>query len=694
MKYAGQINEHAVIEDDAPTQSDGERDWLGLARDAYSASTTYFDANVRRDIEEALRQFNGQHPNGSKYLSDAYRGRSRMFRPKTRSSVTKMEAVAAEALFSSYDVVNVEPVDKDGHLQAEAAIFFKALLQSQLTTSLPWFATAIGAFQEAAVCGMVCSLQSWEYNERKQRDRLSIELVPLENFRFDPGASWIDPVGTSPYLIRLIPMYVKDVRAKSVAGKWLPVSDAQIVASANKTFDSIRMAREQSRSDPTAADSAITDYTLVWVREVIAEVDDEDVIYYTLGETALLSKPAPLETVYSQGRPYVIGNVVIEAHRTYASGLPKLSRDTQSEINNLANLRMDNIQFTLNKRYFVKRNKQVDIKSLTVNMPGSATLMDDPNADVRIVETGDVTGSSFQEQDRLNVDFDEVTGAFSQGSVQTNRRLNETVGGMNLLTANANQVTGYRLRTFVETWVEPVLRQALELVRENMTNPEEISRAVMEIGLQAPDPDVVEMLFAGRVKLNVNVGMSATNPTEKVNQLLASFRAIKEVLADRELLRYGLDAGELIKEVMAGIGYRDGSRFFGLAEDPTMKALQSHIEQLQQALDAKLPPDLLQAQISKLAAETEKLVRDAVKSGVEASYNAMQAGQVIAQVPQVAPVADEIMRGAGYRDQGGQDPNFPQPDPIAVDPVDPIGPPTAGVGEMAGIETMAPDGVQ
>ena len=33
------------------------------------------------------------------------------------------------------------------------------------------------------------------------------ERYGLVNFRFDPGASWLDPIGTSPYCIRRVPMF-------------------------------------------------------------------------------------------------------------------------------------------------------------------------------------------------------------------------------------------------------------------------------------------------------------------------------------------------------------------------------------------------------------------------------------------------------------------------------------------------------
>lgn len=115
----------------------------------------------------------------------------------------------------------------------------------------------------------------------------------------------------------------------------------------------------------------------------------------------------------------------------------------------------------------------------------------------------------------------------------------------------------------------------------------------------------------------------------------------------------------------------------------------------------QLEVDRLRAELENMRAKTKQLEAAAVKAGTETSYAAMQGAQVIATMPQVAPIADEIMKGAGYRDPnpGGDDPNFPVP-PVAQQPqvdfptnTSPMLPVTAGVGEMSGIETMRPDGV-
>jgi hypothetical protein len=241
--------------------------------------------------------------------------------------------------------------------------------------------------------------------------------------------------------------------------------------------------------------------------------------------------------------------------------------------------------------------------------------------------------------------------------------------------------------------------------------------------------------------LNVNVGMGATNPQDQVKQFISGMTALREMLADDVLTKQGLVVGEVIKELFGKLGYRDGSRFFDTEQqDPQIAQMQQTIEQLQQALDAKMPPELLAATVRKIDAETASLgVKDkvqaanAVKQGTEAQFSAMQTAEVIAAVPAVAPIADELMRAAGYvvPNPPGVDPNFPQPGmadqnlgikdvankrtgmvftPGVATPGDatapatqpqaapsttlnplPPTPPTSGVGERHGIETLRPD---
>jgi len=105
-------------------------------------------------------------------------------------------------------------------------------------------------------------------------------------------------------------------------------------------------------------------------------------------------------------------------------------------------------------------------------------------------------------------------------------------------------------------------------------------------------------------------------------------------------------------------------------------------EQIQQQIDQAVQDALLKANIDiknkefelkqqLSASEIKEREAKAVQIGVQAAYAAMQAGAQVAQIPQIAPVADEIMKSAGYQvpNPMGQDPNYPTADM----PVAPVG---------------------
>ncbi len=693
---------------------------LQLAKDAFSGSTSYFDANIRPRAERDLRAFQSLHPTGSKYLSETYRSKSKIFRPKTRATIRRNEAIASEAFFSTLDVVDVSAEDETIQEQQASAEVMKALLEYRLKKSIPWFQTVIGAYQDAMTVGTVISHQYWEFDASRKIDRPVVELVPLENFRFDPAANWTDPVGTSPYLIQLIPMYLKDVKRRMRQGpngepaKWLYVGESQLQASAANT-DSTRILREGVQTDKQGV-SGVTEFSIVWVhRNIVQDDDGEDVLYYTLGDRFLLSEPVPLKSTkeYAHGvRPYAIGCCVIETHRNYPSSSTSLTREVQSEINELANQRIDNVKLALAKRYFARRNAQVDLRSLTRNVSGSVTLMQDPEKDVKVFDTPDVTASSYQEQDRLNLDFDEVSGTYSPASVQSNRRLNETVGGMTQLSDSANMIGEYQLLTFAMTWMTAVLRQLVLLEQHYETDKIILALAgrkaslFQRFGIDSPTDE----MLACELSLSVNVGKGATNPTSRINNLIAGVNGVKEALADGVMERYGVNPTEIIKEVFGALGHKDGGRFFVSGdEDPKVAALQTQVDQLTQQLESKMPQAIVEATVRKLDAETEYLQAQKVTKGVEGSYAAMQAAEVIAAVPQVAAIADKVMQTAGYiaPTPPGIDPNFPtaalapaaqeaaQTGPLDLPPsgnTSPMFPAKPGGGTMQGIETQAADG--
>lgn len=89
-------------------------------------------------------------------------------------------------------------------------------------------------------------------------------------------------------------------------------------------------------------------------------------------------------------------------------------------------------------------------------------------------------------------------------------------------------------------------------------------------------------------------------------------------------------------------------------------------------------------------AEIKKIMAQAVQVGVQAAFSAMQGGAQVAQMPMIAPIADEIMKGAGYQlpTPGGQDPDFPTPEAAAA--MNMRSPYVQGQGAAPGSEQLPP----
>ncbi|MDY0046052.1 MAG: hypothetical protein RBS10_01410 [Thauera propionica] len=134
---------------------------------------------------------------------------------------------------------------------------------------------------------------------------------------------------------------------------------------------------------------------------------------------------------------------------------------------------------------------------------------------------------------------------------------------------------------------------------------------------------------------------------------------------------------------------------------------QTDPEQLREQIKRELMFELKERELAIKESESEakikKLMAEAVQTGVQAAFSAMQAGAQVAQMPQIAPIADVVMQGAGYKRPNpmGDDPNFPQPSapaiaeqaqaaPEARQNTSPAFPPVPddGASPMQGIETL------
>jgi len=618
---AGEIEE---VEE--PRLSDS---WMRMkAQEIYQTSTDYMEANITQRWEKNLSHFNNQHAPGSNYRKSSWK-RSRVFRPKTRSNIKSQEAGLAAAAFSTKNLVDIQPVDKTNEDQVISARINKAILEYRLKKTVPWFLTAIGAYQDTKNYGICISHQYWSYEEDKEwkpafnedgtlvtdidpetgfavpmgedevsvkDDTLHCDNIPPENFRFDPMCDWRDPVNTSPYLLYMIPMYAGEVMEmmekedpKTRKPMWRKYDLNSVLSVTTESYNRTRQAREgRDRIDPTQ-DQMQNQYKTVWVHMYIVRVDGEDYVYWMLGTELQLTDAIKLTDAFPHlkrgQRPFTLGFSNIEAHKNFPAGDNELASGLQTEINDVANQRLDNVKLVLNKRYFVKRGAQVDLDALIRNVPGGGVMMNEPDKDVVTINTPDVTGSSYQEQDRLSIEMDELVGGFSQSSVQNARNMNETVGGMGLLEQSAGAVEDYSMRVFMETWMEPTLAQMVQLIQYYETDEVVLALAAKEAGVwQKYGMDAVtDDLLRQELTTEVDLAIGNADPARRVQRLIFGVTQTAQLPGMAERIK----GPQISDEIFGTLGYKNSSRFFMNDEE---------FQAYQEENPPGLPPEVQMAQ--------------------------------------------------------------------------------------------------
>lgn len=619
--------------------------WLRLARDADQRSTNYFENNYRKTWEDDLRMFQSKHPRDSKYNADAYKYRSRIFRPKSRSVVRKNEATAALAFFSNPDVLSIDAEREDDMNQIVSAELMQEVMQYRLTKTIPWFLTVLGGYQDAMTVGLVCSMQVWRYRQKMEKqtvqaqdpmtgemleiemevpkvieDKPEVTLLPIENIRFDPAAHWFDVAGTSPYLIVQIPMFVNDVldnmeSEDKQGNSWKKLDKATILSARVDADSSMRQARNDNREDEQALTSQFNEFDVVMTHLNFIKRGDTTWAYYTLKSTHMLSTPMPVEEMFlhcKDGRPPVqIGFCVLETHKPVPTSLIGLGKELQKEANEIVNQRLDNVKYVLNKRSLVRRGANVDVDSLLRNVPGGITMVNDVEKDIREVNWQDVTSSSYQEQNLVNGDFDELAGNFAQSSVDSNRRLNETVGGMKLMAQGANTITEYSIRVFVETWVQPVLRQLIKMEAAYETDEVILAIAAAKAQLfpKYGISKVTDAMLNADLSMTVNVGMGATDPDARLQRFTHATQLYTAVVQS------GLpdaDIKEFRKQIYGLSGFQNSLKFFDKQVDPALeqaKKVAATAEQEAQKMIDQQKFQLLERE-RKLDAREQKIKLD------------------------------------------------------------------------------------
>lgn len=630
--------------------------------------------NTQADWHRGYRSFRNQHFEGSKYLSPRFKGRSKIFRPKTRTAVFKNLALVRQALFSTVSPLTMEAENDDNQFARAGASVLESLTNIYLDRAstycgCPWYLIAMGSRQTSDITGVAISKQFWRYvyedgepieqdildedgnptgeveeipgDPIVKRDHPDCELCPPESVVMDPGANWLDPIQTSQYFSVEWPWNKQDLMNEIETGKsghgarWNPEAIKFINQGVARDSSTVATRRERSGGTDRFAGSGSANSETIVCRENFVRIGGVDWHFWSIGTEHYLTSPIPVEEAYPEQkgrRPYVMGYGAIEAFSLFpwsqVAGLQQL----QQELNDIANARLDAMREAVTPTVKVKRGKRVDLRQIENRYPGSVLMVDEME-DTDWDNPPDVARSAYQETNLLGNDFDDAAGLFNTGTVATNRQLNETVGGMQLMSGAANTLSEFFLSVWIETWVEPVLRQIVNCVAYYVADPRIIALAGKKAKTfqKFQQAVITEEMLTADVTLRVNAGIGTQDPMMKMQKFAGAVDILGKIFG--EGARAAASVEDCVTEIFGSAGYRDGERFIDI---DTLTAMQKkYLDSImnpqpqEQTKPSGPSPDELQAkaqtetQIANIKAQTDVQVAN-IKAENDFKIKAME----------------------------------------------------------------------
>jgi hypothetical protein len=651
-------------------------DFLQLVREAEDQSSLY-QAQVNRTAwSQSLRAFHNEHYVGSKYTKPEWRGRSRLFVPKTRAAVRKDGAAVAASMFNNIDAINCLAGNDGDPVQRASAALMEELVNYRTNRSsgkaaLPWFLVSMGCRQDSVLTGVCLSKQSWKqtwrktgatrahelnpatnvYEERERAhysldiDRPDMQGIPAENYCIDPAADWTNPAQTAAYLLIKWPMQIDEIREKQDApvNPWNEVDESVLKSSVENTkFDAsaIRRAREMGLDRYDETQTGMT-FQIVWVYEVFMRVEGEDYTFYSVGDKDFLTNPKPVSEVYPEQfgeRPLALGYGALEAHRIYPMAPVESWQPLQIETNDIRNLALDATKQNVMPISKVRRGRQIDLDQVRRRSAGASIIVTDPT-DVTW-ETPPQLGQAPVEMGReLGLEFDDLSGQQNYGTVENNNALGKTLGGLKLAAGSANAVQEYDIRVWIETWAQPALSQVVRLEQYYESSAKVLglcgqkAKLLQKYGVSA----ITNELLENEITVRVSVGLGAGDPQQRLAKFQSATQVVAPLLAQTKEFQSGqveLNWEAVAEEVFGAAGYHDGgSRFFkdngAPAQNPTaalnIQKLQSEIEKNDRMGKGSLLTGL--ANVAKVALGKKDLEASTVDMLMGHQETARQMGQ-------------------------------------------------------------------
>lgn len=602
-------------DDQEETEVPSDAEFLQMVAEAGAQGQHYSNQVNRRAWTRAYMAFRQQHFSGSKYTTNDFKNRSRLFVPKTRAAIRKDIAAVSASLFSSKDTITIDAGNEMDKRQKASAAIIREIVgyrtdMANGKAATPWFLTALGARQTALLTGFCVSKQSWKLELRKTgnedyddeesgekhtrdvwkpfKDRPEIELYPPENCVIDPACDWTNPAQDSAYFLLRSPMRIDEIirRQNNPLQPWRKdVTRDQLRScgeGAKIEASAIRRSRDQGLDRMDEAMTGVGPaFDVIWVTECFIRTAGDDWTFISVGDKFMLTDPAPVSEVYPEQhgeRPITMGYGNFEAFCVFPMSAVESWQMLQQEANDVRNLTLDAFKQNVMPVTKVVRGRQVDLEQLRRRGQGTA-LMVSSRDDVTWEKPPEIPQAAQLIKQQIDIEFDDLAGQQNYGSVATNNALGETLGGLKLAAGAANAVQELDMRVWTTTWAEPVMRQFVNLIQHYESDKAVLARCgdsaklMQKFGVNEIDDEMLEM----DVTTRVSIGYGSGDPQQRLAKFSMANQVAMPILQMDPRFQSGelsVDSEAVMDEVYGAVGFRDGGRRFIKTGQPKQNPMQ------------------------------------------------------------------------------------------------------------------------
>lgn len=413
-------------------------------------------------------------------------GRSHLFIPYVFHIIETQVPRLVNTLVNTRPFVQTQPLGYPSPERERRAKKMNLLLDYQFQVKIRFVMLVTDVIKAALMYGTAITRQGWRYErkeipvrvpmrelgvelrtrERVMQDRVVhdepfVRNVPIWDFFFDPSSTSIDDC-----------RYV-------IERQWMDYSEiVQLEETLGVDFKSMEELKRDARSGSSAGDSSNPHLDSI-ARSATGDNNKrgiEVLHYWTNDRYVVVANQkftlCSMENPYDHGKkPYSKWVDIPLPNEFYGMGEAEAVEDLQEELNVTRNQRIDNVSLIINKMFKVRRSAQIDGQQL-IAAPGGFVEVDEMD-DVAELQFTDVTNSAYNEEERIKLDMDVVSGVNdTQRGTFAQRR--ETATTMNIL-ANAG-AERFKLKVALVAYggMHDMVNQVIRLNQQYISEEQEV----------------------------------------------------------------------------------------------------------------------------------------------------------------------------------------------------------------------------